>query len=318
MSDAPSQTGSDPAGSPGSPGSAPAAAEPGPAPLFSLILCTAGTDRREVEIARLLDTLRAQTLRDFEVIVVDQNQDLDLVPRLIAPYQGDLAIRRVRSALGLSRARNAGLVHARGRLCGFPDDDCWYPADLLARVAAYFETHPDAAGLHGKGSDEQGRDMARFDDEAGPVTKMTAFERSVSCALFYRVEDVRAIGGFDEGLGLGSGTLWIGCEDYDFPIRLAEAGRAIHYDPALVVHHPCPSLSVDEGSVRRALTQSPSFGHLLVKHRYPPWFVAAKLIRPLGGAALQAARGRMLRARYHLAAFRGRAQGVLRTLRAPA
>lgn len=291
--------------------------DPASAPLFSLILCTAGTARRVTEIARLLDTLRAQSLQDFEVIVVDQNDDLDLVPRLIAPYEGAMPIRRVRSALGLSRARNAGLVHATGALCAFPDDDCWYPADLLARVAAFFEANPQAAGLHGKGSDEEGRDMARFDDVAGPVDKFTSFERSVSCALFYRTADVRAIGGFDEGLGLGSGTRWIGCEDYDFPIRLAEAGCPIHYDPTLVVHHPCPSLNVDAAAVRRALTQSPSFGHLLIKHRYPAWFVASKLVRPLGGAALQVVRGRMLRARYHLAAFRGRMQGVVATLRAP-
>lgn len=288
------------------------------APLVSLILCTAGTDRRVDKIARLLDSLRAQSLQDFEVIVVDQNSDLDLVPRLIAPYEADMPIQRVRSALGLSRARNVGLGEAAGTLCAFPDDDCWYPLDLLARVAAFFEAAPETAGLHGKGSDEQGRDMARFDAVGGPVDKMNAFERSVSCALFYRTAEVRAIGGFDEGLGLGSGTRWIGCEDYDFPIRLLAAGRSISYDPELVVHHPCPSLSMDENSVRRALTQSPSFGHLLVKHRYPAWFVATKLVRPLGGAALQAARGRMLRARYHLAAFRGRMQGVLQTLRAPA
>lgn len=282
------------------------------APRLSLILCTAATHRRVAEIGRLLDSLAAQSFTDFEVVVVDQNDGFDLAA-LLAPHAGRLRLVHVRSALGLSRARNVGLRHARGALCGFPDDDCWYPEDLLARVAAAFDD-PALDGLHGKGADAEGRDMARFDAEPGPISKLDVLERSVSCALFYRTEAVSGIGGFDEGLGLGSGTEWVGCEDYDLPIRLIAAGRRLRYDPTLVVHHPCPTLVYDRDSIRRAAAQSPSFGRILALHRYPAWFVAARVARPLGGALVSLAQGRTMKSRYHLASFLGRARGVLRSL----
>ena len=52
-------------------------------------------------------------------------------------------IRHLRSERGLSRASNIGLRVARGDIIAIPDDDCWYPKDLLATVAAWFESHPE-------------------------------------------------------------------------------------------------------------------------------------------------------------------------------
>ena len=48
---------------------------------------------------------------------------------------GMLRLELVESARGLSRARNAGLRMIAGDIVSFPDDDCWYPPDLLQRVA---------------------------------------------------------------------------------------------------------------------------------------------------------------------------------------
>jgi len=286
----------------------------GPSPRFSLLLCTAGTARREAEIAKLLETLCDQTLDDFEVVVVDQNDDYDIAP-LLAPFEKRLQINHIRSARGLSRARNAGFRVARGEVVGFPDDDCWYPADLLQRIDSTFNSDPHLAGVLGKGSDEQGRDMARFDAGAGPVTRANVFERSVSCALFFTREALEKTGGFDETLGLGSGTRWTGCEDYDLPIRMIDAGLKLHYDSTLIAHHPCPSGVYDQDTVRRAADQSPSFGRLLVLHRMGAGMIFSKLVRPLGGALVSALRGNLPKARYHYASFRGRLRGMRLTAR---
>ncbi|MEO1687021.1 MAG: glycosyltransferase family A protein [Pseudomonadota bacterium] len=328
--DSASATRTGPDDSPKSPGKGPdrtAAADPvsgpvsGPVssagqvpPRVSLLLCTAGTQRREAEIAKLLKTLCDQTFTDFEVVVVDQNDDYDMAP-LLAPFENRLQINHIRSARGLSRARNAGFRVARGRILGFPDDDCWYPADLLQRIDSAFKSDPGLAGVLGKGSDEQGRDMARFDAGAGPVTRANVFERSVSCALFFTREALEKTGGFDETLGLGSGTRWTGCEDYDLPIRVLDAGMRLHYDSSLIAHHPCPSMVYDEAAARRAADQSPSFGRLLALHRMGAWMVFSKLVRPLGGAALSALRGDAGKARYHWASFRGRLDGWRATQR---
>src|SRR5271157_993715 len=106
--------------------------------MVSLIVATV---RRVDELERLLTSLDAQTSKDFEIILVDQNPDDRLMP-ILHGHEG-LRIRHLRSCVGLSRARNVGLRAVRGDIIAIPDDDCWYPDDLLATVTQWFETHPE-------------------------------------------------------------------------------------------------------------------------------------------------------------------------------
>src|SRR5215212_9261375 len=105
---------------------------------FSLVLATVG---RTEEVRRLLESLREQTYRNFEVIVVDQNPG-DGLTYLLELYRDTLNIRHIRSAKGISKARNVGLRYTTGDVVAFPDDDCWYAPDLLERVAAKLSAHP--------------------------------------------------------------------------------------------------------------------------------------------------------------------------------
>ena len=99
---------------------------------FSLILATVG---RTVELNRLFDSLLVQTFHDFEVIVVDQNQDERLMPIVHRARCLGLAIRHVHYfPPNLALARNAGIAQARGQWLGFPDDDCWYEPHTLEQI----------------------------------------------------------------------------------------------------------------------------------------------------------------------------------------
>ena len=44
-------------------------------------------------------------------------------------------------------ARNAGLAAASGEIIAFPDDDCWYPVDLLNRIDDWFNANSQYAVL---------------------------------------------------------------------------------------------------------------------------------------------------------------------------
>ena len=52
-------------------------------------------------------------------------------------------------------------------------------------------------------------------------------------------------------------------------------------------------------------------GHVLNKHRYPRWFRAWTVARPLFGAAAALLTGRFVRMRMRLHRAAGRARGVL-------
>src|SRR5215218_759571 len=154
---------------------------------FSLVLATVG---RTDELRRFLAHLDTQTHREFELVVVDQNKDERLKP-ILEPYRGKFPILHLPSEQGLSRARNVGIEHARGDVIGFPDDDCWYPPDLLAYIATFLERHPEVGGINGRMADgpvgdSDGRvgkrnravGTPRFEKRAGSLTKVNAWRRA--------------------------------------------------------------------------------------------------------------------------------------------
>lgn len=274
---------------------------------FSLIL---GTFGRTEELEHYLASLDAQSYRNFELIVLDQNPDDRLAP-VLAPYEGRFAILRLRSEKGLSRANNLGLRHASGVIVGFPDDDCRYPPDLLGRVAQFFSDNPDAAGLCGRSVDSGGHDSnGRYDAEPGAVDRLTLWRRSVQYAVFLRVESVRGAW-FDEDLGPGAGTAYWASDETDFLLQLLRRGATLRYDPTLTVIHPHPVKTYDQRARRRSYHYGCSMGRVLRKHRYPPSFVARMLFHPLRQAALALARLEPDEAGYRWSAFKGRVRGLL-------
>ena len=271
-------------------------------PSFDLVVATVG---RIDELDRLLASLDRQSHRRFAVHVVDQNVDDRLRPVLAA--HPDLGIARLRSQPGLSRARNVGLAHVAADLVAFPDDDCVYPDDLLARVARTFAMRPELDGLAGRVVDHDGESAATWNLEPAMLERDNLWNRVNSAALFLRRDLVGRVGPFDERLGLGSGEPWSSSEEVDYLVRALEHGARVAYDPELVVVHPIAVLDAPLG-----FRDGASVGYVLRKHGYPARVVARMLVRPLGGTLVSLARRDATRARFHAAALRGRLHGYRR------
>jgi glycosyltransferase involved in cell wall biosynthesis len=271
-------------------------------PSFDLVVATVG---RVSELSRLLDSLVAQTRGRLRVIVVDQNPD----DRLNDALDGvRLDVLRLRSQPGLSRARNAALEHLTADLVAFPDDDCIYPADLLARIADRLAEGTELDGLTGRVVDADGRSSGSWKGDRALLDRSNLWNRANSATVFLRRELVERVGAFDEELGLGSGRSWHSGEEIDYLLRALDAGARIEYDPSLVVEHP---LVPDDASL--GLRDGATVGYLLRKHGYPRRERARMLVRPLGGAIVSLGRADLDRARYHAATLRGRIRGLRAT-----
>lgn len=85
----------------------------------------------EKYLAQCIDSILAQTFRDFELILVDDGSP-DNCPALCdAAAQKDARIRVIHQKNGgLSAARNAGLDIARGEWVSFIDSDDWIEVDM--------------------------------------------------------------------------------------------------------------------------------------------------------------------------------------------
>jgi glycosyltransferase involved in cell wall biosynthesis len=92
-------------------------------------------------LAATIDSCLAQTCRDIEVLVVDDGST-DATPQLLAGYGERIRVVRQPNG-GLARARNTGMLQARGRYIAWMDaDDLCHPDRLLAQ-ATVLDTYPE-------------------------------------------------------------------------------------------------------------------------------------------------------------------------------
>jgi glycosyltransferase involved in cell wall biosynthesis len=89
--------------------------------------------------------MRAQTLADFELIVVDDGSTDDSVAVVEAIDDPRIRIIRHAGNRGIPQARNSGLDAARGRFIAWLDSDDFAAAHRLQTQIAFLDAHPDVA-----------------------------------------------------------------------------------------------------------------------------------------------------------------------------
>ena len=84
-------------------------------------------------LGRTLDSLRNQTFRDFEYLVIDGGSR-DGTKELVEHYRDVVTHFSSGPDRGISDAFNQGIALAKGELVGMVNADDWYEPDALARV----------------------------------------------------------------------------------------------------------------------------------------------------------------------------------------
>jgi glycosyltransferase involved in cell wall biosynthesis len=249
------------------------------------------------------------------VILVDQNGDGRLDP-IVERYESSFSLNRIESARGASRARNAGLDHVEAAIIGFPDDDCWYPTDLLGNVVALLGRRSELDGVGGRTVDAEGESSYLFwADTAGArrITHENAWRTAVAVTIFVRRKVVDALDRFDETLGVGAGTEWGSGEETDYVLHALEAGFRIDYDPSVLVHHDSPDPPFSRSAAARAYSYGMGNARVLRRHGYGPRVAAQRVLLLAGASAAFLVRGRFGHARFYWAMARGRAVGWFRS-----
>jgi glycosyltransferase involved in cell wall biosynthesis len=169
-----------------------------------------------------VESVRHQTLTDFEVIVVDDGSTDD-TPTVAASLPGIRFIRQANQ--GLSAARNTGWRASRGRYLVFLDaDDRLLPDALQAGIAAA-QAHPDAGFVSGHYAmiDAHGtRGVVMVppcvaSDHYGALLRRNYI--GMHATVVYPRETFDRFGGFDRALS--------SCEDYDVYLRIARSAPIV-------------------------------------------------------------------------------------------
>ncbi len=164
-----------------------------------------------------VDSVLAQTLQDFEIIIVDDGSTEPETRALLDGY------RRPRTRVlridhrGLAAARNAGIARARGAyLCALDADDRLRPS-CLEKMARVLDEEPSVAfvssWLRAFGTEEWDWQPERCDLPA------LLSENTVLTAALVRREAVLGVGGYDTAMPAQ------GDEDWDLWLTLVERGH---------------------------------------------------------------------------------------------
>ena len=108
------------------------------------------THNRASLLQQAIDSIRQQTLTDWELIIIDDASG-DSTPEMVRAWtQQDPRIHYYRhnTNQGAAAARNTGLMHARGTYVAFQDDDDVSHPERLHRQADYLDKHPHIALLY--------------------------------------------------------------------------------------------------------------------------------------------------------------------------
>jgi glucosyl-dolichyl phosphate glucuronosyltransferase len=207
---------------------------------ISVVIC-AYTEERWGDLVSAVQSVRSQSLRPAEIIVVSDHNPalLERVQRELPDVVG-VANREAR---GLGGARNSGVTASSGSVIAFLDDDAVAsPGWLWAFQAAY----EDDLVLGVGGSIEPIWSDGRpdwFPEEFAWVVGCTYrgmpespanVRNLIGCNMSYRREAFLTAGGFRLGYG---------CDETEFCIRLQRhwPDRALRYVPAAKVFHQIPA-----------------------------------------------------------------------------
>lgn len=273
---------------------------------FSLITGTLG--RSEV-LQRLLRSLESQTHQDFELIVVDQNED-DRVEEVLQPFQSKMEIRHLRlEKKGLSRARNHGLGHASGDVIGFPDDDCWYPEDLLENIESFLQRRADVDGVTARSYTEEDERTVQFAVTSGSLNLQNVFGhgKGISYCIFLRDEVVRSVGEFDEKIGVGADSKWGSGEETDYLIRSIKKNFNIYHISDLRIYHP----KKEEVDLEKVKKYGIGIGHVFRKNNISlPLSVWALTKVPIGAIIFYSIKINMNRIKVNWVRLKSRVYGL--------
>lgn len=197
---------------------------------ISVLVPTLG--ERKTEIDRLFKSLEGQEYKNFEVVVISQDNH-DSIKKMIDRYSNLNTIHICINKKGLSHARNIGLKKCSGDIIVLSDDDCWYHKNSLKIIVSEFIKDPKIDVLLTQIYDaESERFYKKYPKKKKKLNKYHLLSKS-SIEISFKKNSCNHL--FDEDFGLGG--LYPCAEEVDFLLNNYGRGGKYYYVPKVTVYH---------------------------------------------------------------------------------
>lgn len=205
----------------------------GPTPTVTIVIPAYNSARY---IGQTLDSIKAQTFNDYEVIVVnDGSSDSEELERVLHSHPLPLAYIAQENK-GVSAARNAAIRIARGKFYAQVDADDQWTSDYLEVQLGVLNDDPEVALVYPNAKVfVDNTDVELEFMKASPSEGEVSFESLVTqkCVVMTsvtaRMNVIREAGMFDEDIR--------SCEDFDLWLRIVKnGGRIVYHRRQLVLY----------------------------------------------------------------------------------
>lgn len=214
-------------------------------PFFTIIIPTFNGGEKIIPVLDALQAQKGVASEQGEVIIIDDgstNNTRDVIlSYLHSKHRFPVKYVRLKSNMGPSVARNIGILHARGELLCFTDDDCLVPQNWLTEFLRAFKANPEIAGVGGWYQTHQNGNESIFDQylywyalPAVSHTCKSSYWEGNACGntanLCLRKSAVMLIGGFNPLF------LYPGFDDWELKIRMHSKRFALLNHDRMVQH----------------------------------------------------------------------------------
>ena len=228
--------------------------------VLSIVIATKG---RKDELEALLSSINGFDLSTIEVLIIDQNVSNFLV-EVVDRFKSKMNLKHIKTeSIGVSNARNVGIINSVGKYLCFPDDDCEFLTDTI-EIALKKILNYDV--IFGKCVDEKGTDsVISFAKGEDVITFHNYSNRFVEATMFAKREVMLSFP-YDENLGVGT---FHGAEEaFDLVLRLLQSKKKLFYTSEVILYHPSKILNyTSKGELKRVFTYRCGFAKLCFKHK---------------------------------------------------
>ena len=180
------------------------------------------TKNRSQLLKLALDSVFAQSFKDFEVVLVDDGSTDD-TQNVLEKFK-DLKIINHQTSAGITKSRQEALNQSQGEYVAIlDDDDEWVNVDKLKKQVEFLDTHPEyilaGGGINIVTSDKL-QVTSYFRPEEDQQIRNTMLFRNnffTSTVMFKKSAAIKAGGFISDGADLS--------EDYDLWLRLGNIGK---------------------------------------------------------------------------------------------
>ena len=183
-------------------------------------------------ISRAIDSVLNQTIKPFEIIVVDDGSSDNTSTFIKNNYKSVKLIKQ--NNLGVSKARNVGIKNSSGDWIALLDsDDEWKKNKLEVQIKSlseydyYSVCHTNEIWIRNGIRVNQKKRHQKYGGDI--FDKCLDICRISPSSIIFKKNIINEVGWFDEGLSI--------CEDYDLWLRIAANFKILFIDKPLVIKY---------------------------------------------------------------------------------